>query len=115
MSTLFGAGQSDALGREWREEEPTGAGTWTRRGSSDVFDASWTPSAGNPVTATLEIGRTGYRIAAVRTQSEGRCVYQGAVAADEKSVRGTYTCSWAPGAYAWNAAISESSAQPAIP
>jgi len=115
LSTMFGAGQSDSLGREWREEEPTGAGTWTRRGSSSVFDAAWTLSAGNQATATLEVGRAGSRIAAVRSQSEGRCLYQGAVAADDKSARGTYTCSWAPGAYAWNATISELSAQPAGP
>lgn len=107
LSNMLGPSQSDRLGREWREEESAGLGTWTRRETSNVFDATWTPLGGPEATATLEIGRVADRIAIVRSQAEGRCLYQGTVAADDKSARGTYTCSWASGTYAWNATISE--------
>ncbi len=107
LSNILGASQSDKIGREWQEEETAGPGTWIRRETSNVFDATWTPSGGPQVTATLEIGRVANRVAMVRTQADGRCVYQGVVAADDKSARGTYTCSWAPGTYAWNATINE--------
>ena len=107
LSNILGPGQSEKIGREWREEESAGAGTWIRRETSNVFDAAWTPSNGPPTTATIEIGRVANRIAMVRSQAEGRCLYQGIIAADDKSARGTYTCSWAPGAYAWNATIGE--------
>ncbi len=107
LSNMLGAGQSDKIGREWREEEPAGPGTWIRRGTSNLFDATWTLPGGNQATATLEIGRVANRIAAVRTQANGRCIYQGTVAADDKAARGTYTCSWAPGSHAWNATIGE--------
>lgn len=107
LSNIFGASQSDKIGREWHVEEPDGSGTWIRRETTNVFDATWTLPGGHQVTATLEIGRVANRIAMVRTQTDGRCVYQGAVAADDKSARGTYTCVWAPGTYAWNATISE--------
>ncbi len=107
LSNILGPGQSDKIGHEWREEESAGPGTWIRRETSNVFDATWTPSSGPQASATLEIGRVASRIAIVRSQAEGRCLYQGVVAADDKSARGTYTCSWAPGTYAWNATISE--------
>lgn len=55
----------------------------------------------------VEIGRTANSVVAVRMQSEGRCIYQGIIATDEKTARGTYTCSWSPGAHAWSAIISE--------
>jgi len=107
LSNILGPGQSDKIGREWHEEESAGAGTWIRREASNVFDATFTPSSGPPTTATIEIGRLANRIAMVRSQAEGRCLYQGSLAADDKSARGTYTCSWAPGAYAWTATIGE--------
>ena len=107
LSNILGPGQSDKIGREWREEEAGGPGTWIRRETSNVFDATWTPSSGPPTTATIEIGRVEDRIAMVRSQAEGRCLYRGIIAADDKSARGTYTCSWAPGTYAWNGTISE--------
>lgn len=107
LSNILGAGQSDKVGREWREEEAAGPGTWIRRETSNVFDATWTLPSGPPTTATIEIGRVADRIAMVRSQAEGRCLYQGIVAADDKSARGTYTCSWAAGTYAWNATIGE--------
>jgi hypothetical protein len=104
---IIGASQSDKIGREWREEEPTGPGTWIRRGTDRILDATWTPPGGQQVKATLEMGRVGNRIAMVRTQVEGRCIYQGDIAADEKSARGTFVCSWTFGTRAWNATISE--------
>jgi hypothetical protein len=107
LANLFGASTSDKLGREWHEEEATGAGTWTRRESTGVFDAAWKQPDGAEVAATIEIARAANRIAIVRIQKEGRCVYQGSIAADEKSVRGTYACSWASGAFAWSATIGD--------
>lgn len=115
ISTLFGAGPSDSLGGAWSEEEPGGSGTWTRRGSSSLFDAVWTLPQGSQASATLEVARAGNSIVAVRSQAEGRCLYQGALAADDKSVRGDYVCSWTPGAYAWSATIGEPAAPPSSP
>jgi hypothetical protein len=54
---IIGASQSDKVGREWREEEPGGPGTWIRRGTDRIFDATWTPPGGQQVKATLEMGR----------------------------------------------------------
>jgi hypothetical protein len=62
---------------------------------------------GKDVTATIEIARVANKVAAIRTQEQGRCVYQGTVAADDKAVRGTFICSWLPGAYTWSGTISE--------
>jgi len=107
LPNMLGPSRSDNIGREWHEEESVGPGTWVRRQTTNIFDATWTPSDGPRITATLEIGRVASRVAMVRSQADGRCVYQGIIAADDKTARGTYTCSWAFGIYAWNATISE--------
>ena len=104
LSSILGANRSGNFGGEWWEEESGWSGTWTRRGAESSFDASWTKGGGK-VTAVVEIGRLAHRVAAVRMQTEGRCIYQGVIAADEKTARGTYTCSWSPGAHAWSATI----------
>lgn len=107
VANSLGASQSDKFGREWREEEAAGTATWTRHEQGNVFDATWNLPNGNQTVATIEIGHIDNRIAAVRTQNEGRCVYQGSIAGDEKSARGTYTCTFAPGIFAWSATIGE--------
>jgi len=107
LSTILGPNRSDKIGRDWHEEEPTRSGTWIRRGTGNAFDATWTSPGGKQVAATVEIGRVANRIVAVRMQADGRCIYQGTIAADDKSARGTYTCAWAAGSRAWSATIVE--------
>lgn len=99
--------QSDKFGREWQVELPAGSATWTRREETGKYEAKWPALGGKEVSATFEIGRAGNRIVAIRTQAEGRCIYQGSIAADGKTARGTFVCSWILGAYAWNAMIAE--------
>jgi hypothetical protein len=102
-----GPAGSDDVGREWHEEETGISATWRRRGTSSVFDATLSLRGGKEATATLEIGRAADKIAVIRTQADGRCIYQGVIADNGKTARGTFMCSWAPGAYAWSATIGE--------
>jgi hypothetical protein len=85
-------------------------GTWTRRGSSGVFDGVWVPAAGSgsPVTAVMDYTRSGLQVHFQRTSSsEGAlCSYDGNVAADGLSGSGTETCPGDPQLYRWDATIS---------
>lgn len=44
-----------SLGRAWRETENGWTGHWTRRGTSNVFDATWTKPGEDSVAAVLEM------------------------------------------------------------
>jgi len=53
------APHSDILGSVWQESENGFSGVWTRRGTSDVFDAVWDNVNGRQVTAVLTMTWTG--------------------------------------------------------
>jgi hypothetical protein len=107
LANILGPNPSGKLGREWHEEEPGWVGIWSRRVNGTGFDATWTSGGATQVGTSMDVGRVGDRVVAVRVQADGRCLYQGMIAADEKAARGTYTCTWVPGIRAWTAAIAE--------
>ena len=85
-------------------------GTWTRRGSTGVFDAVWVPAGGGggQIIGVMNYTRTGTQVHFQRTySSEGAlCVYDGTLAADGLSASGTETCPGNPTVYTWTATIT---------
>jgi hypothetical protein len=82
-------------------------GIWTRRGSSDVFDAVWTGNQGGTTTAVMSYTRDGSHVEFQRTESsDGRlCHYDGTLAPDGLSASGTETCPGVEGVFTWIASI----------
>jgi hypothetical protein len=80
---------------------------WTRRGTSNVFDAVWIMGAGR-VSAVVTIQIQGNAVSVHRLQPNGQsCNYGGTLWNDGRTVSGSYTCQWAPGQFAWNARIDQ--------
>src|SRR5690349_4448054 len=94
------AAQTDVLGLAWEEEESGHIRIWTRRGTSNVFDAKW-----GTVTAVLMIKVEGQAVTVERRGSaDGNdCDYEGTLAS-EGTVMGTYKCK-SGGPYKWKATI----------
>jgi hypothetical protein len=102
---------SDALRQVWNESEASGVlvGTWTRRGTSNDFDALWANrSTSERITALLTIDVAGSTVwVRRRSSSDGNdCDYVGTLSADRRGVSGGYAChgnrSWNP---SWTAQI----------
>jgi len=96
-----------ALGRIWHTTETGGwTGTWTRRGTSNVFDVFWVAGS-QRVTAVFTMiveGRT-IRIQS-RQQSNGHDVdYEGTISPDGRSARGTFRLLPSGTAVGWEARI----------
>lgn len=94
---------SDSLGIRWDERENYGhPGVWTRRGTSNVFDADWIG-----VRAVLTISIQGRQVSVARRQSSdgNDCDYVGTLAENGTTVSGTYRCTKYPGPYSWEATI----------
>ena len=114
------ADRKGSVGRVWVvQENANWRGIWTRRGTSDTFDAisgdnldtERGPQAGNGLqvdisTAEMEI-RNG-RILVRRKFPHVVCIYEGQLAADGLSAAGTYECNHVGGRYRWSARISDS-------
>jgi surface antigen len=96
----------DRLGTIWDETEASWTGVWTRRGITNIFDATWT-SGGQTVTAVLNISITGNQVTVLRRQgSDGNdCDYTGTLAPDGVTVAGTYQCNLFPTVTGWYATI----------
>jgi len=86
-----------------QETELDWQGMWTRRGTSNVFDATWSNPKGQHEMAMLEIALGGDGVTIIRTGASGRCLYQGKLA--DRALRGTYICFGAFGAFAWQATL----------
>jgi hypothetical protein len=84
--------------------------TWTRRGSTGVFDGVWVPAGGGQGQniAVMDYTRNGTQVHFQRTSSsEGAlCTYNGTLAADGLSASGTETCPGNPTTYTWTATIT---------
>jgi hypothetical protein len=94
----------DNLGTVWNVTEAGWKGTWRRRGTSNLFDATW---GNNEVTAVLVVSIQGTDVKVERRNgSDGNdCDYLGTLAPDEMTASGTYNCkSWVHGG-AWQAII----------
>ncbi len=113
------ADRKGSVGRVWVvQENGNWRGIWTRRGTSDTFDAisgndmdtARGPQASNGLqvdisTAEMEI-RNG-RILIRRKFPHVACIYDGQLAADGLSATGTYECNHVTGRYRWSAKISD--------
>jgi hypothetical protein len=95
---------SDRLGTTWDEVQGGSRAIWTRRGTSNEFDANW--ENGN-VTAVVTVWVRGRLLTAVRrNSSDGNdCQYQGEIASDGVTVSGTFGCNRWVQKGQWNATI----------
>jgi len=97
------ADEGCGLGYEWDEREVGFIGTWTRRGTSNTFDAHWSKGAFAD-NAVLNVDITGNRVSIKRTQPDGRtCQYTGTL--QNNHVTGSYRCSWDSFDLQWDALI----------
>ena len=89
---------ADILGSVWRvtEGDPNWTGTWTRRGTSNVFDAVWT-GYGQRSTGVLTMAVSGNNV----TITRGNGQYTGTIS--RKSVSGK--ASWYKSGQSWSASI----------
>lgn len=101
------------LGHRWTEQENGWRGTWVRRAGSNRFDARWTRGS-RAVSATMTISIRGDVVRVTRVQrssntrvasTEERCTYTGRLGADQRTVTGTFSCTWADGPFSWQAEI----------
>lgn len=111
------ADRKGSVGRVWVvQENGSWRGVWTRRGTSDTFDAisgdnmdtARGPQSGNQVdlsTAEMEINNG--RILIRRKFPHVACIYEGQLAVDGLSAVGTYECNHVTGRYRWSAKISD--------
>ncbi len=108
QNTGYGGGACSSATR-WDETEAGYTGVWTRRGSSNVFDAVWTRDGQDrrQVTAVLTITNQGNRVLVKRTSSSDNylCEYDGTVAADGVTVTGTMRCPGNSSSLPWQATI----------
>jgi hypothetical protein len=99
------------LGTIWAEYESGWTGKWTRRGTSNVFDARWERSGWSPIENILTININGSNVSIHRQDpniSNNTCAYKGKIASDGVTVSGEYTCNdrgTIHGPYSWNATI----------
>lgn len=97
-----------SLGTTWFEQEAGWNGTWTRRGWSNIFDATWVKLGEPNVTAVLTINRIDNMfVIQRRNSSDGNdCDYKGALdSSDGKTVTGEYRCNH--GGTIWKAIITQ--------
>ncbi|MBN2981603.1 MULTISPECIES: hypothetical protein [Cohnella] len=91
---------------EWREQEDGWTGVWRRLGNSNIFDARWTMPGAQDITAVLTINIFDSNVQVLRrNSSDGNdCNYTGTIAADGRTVTGTYLCTRGGGS--WRATIT---------
>ena len=95
----------DWLGTQWNETESGLPAIWTRRGTSNIFDAvGLQPPYGTHVST---ITRQGNTVTVLRRESSdgNDCDYTGTLAPDGLTVSGTYQCTLYPPTSGWNATI----------
>ena len=88
----------DRLGDAWEMEEAAcWRGIWTRRGSTNVWDAYWIHPRGERARAVLRIESRGRDVVVTRSHANGyTCRYDGSISGDWWEIEGTYRCSWEP-------------------
>ena len=117
MPATAPADRRGSIGRVWTvQENGPWRGVWTRRGTSDTFDAisgenfDTVRSLGTHLkvdisTAEMEI-KDGH-ILIRRKFPHVVCVYTGELASDKLSADGSYECNHVGGRYKWSARISD--------
>jgi hypothetical protein len=99
------------LGIRWNEVESGIQGTWIRRGTSNVFDATYSIVG---VTAVNAVYVSGGKVHVERTSSSdgNRVVYDGTFGADGKTITGKYHTVGAGRLYDWGATVICDAASP---
>ena len=92
---------SDCLGRIWHitEGDATWAGTWTRRGNTNIFDAYWKRTTGEEQRAVLTMEVSGSQVVI----NCGNDRYSGTLSSDCRTIEGT--ASWYQSWMKWSAVI----------
>jgi hypothetical protein len=92
---------ADCLGRVWHitEGDATWAGTWTRRGNTNIFDAYWKKTTGEEQRAVLTMEVNGSQVVIQR----GSDRYYGTISSDCRTIEGT--ASWYQSWMKWSAVI----------
>jgi hypothetical protein len=104
------ADRRGSVGRVWHTKEGTSGwwGTWTRRGTSDTFDAiNFDPTSTSFDISTAQMTITDGAIAIVRRAPRVVCLYSGRLAADGRSATGTYGCNNINQEFPWSATITD--------
>lgn len=98
-------GAACGLGKYWDETEEGWQATWTRRGTSNIFDVVQTKGSMRG-TSVQTITITGNKVHVSRTNaSDGNnCEMDGTIGSDGVTVEGTYRC-YNGGPYNWRATI----------
>jgi hypothetical protein len=101
---------SDAVGTRWIEEESGFPSTWTRRGTSDVFDAIYPTIR---VTTVNTVTVSGSKVYITRTSGSNGdlCSYEGTMSPDGETITGAYRCSNG-GSALWKATVIRDSTPP---
>jgi hypothetical protein len=95
---------SDPLGIRWDENQAGSSAIWTRRGTSNIFDANWENGV---VTAVVSVWVQDSNLRMERrNSSDGNdCDYKGTFAPDWATASGTFDClRWVHGGH-WSAKI----------
>ncbi|MCX6566611.1 MAG: hypothetical protein NTW38_09380, partial [Candidatus Aminicenantes bacterium] len=115
LAPVFSAAPySDILGSVWQESENGWSGVWTRRGTSDVFDAVWTLN-GQRVTAVLTMTRTGLDTVSIYrkdTSSDNLEVDYAATIGGDGSVTGSGKIRSTGFTYTWTARVQGNTERP---
>lgn len=69
---------ADPLGRVWEETEGGWKGIWTRRGTSNIFDAAWVGPGGEQFRDVLTMTLDGNRVT-IRRRKVSNLVYKGVI------------------------------------
>jgi hypothetical protein len=89
------------LAATWDEEETGHKGVWTRRGTSNVYDAVW-----GKISAVMTVTQTGKKLTIERRNSSDAndCDYTGTISPDGVTIVGQYKCN-SGGPYNWRAVM----------
>lgn len=105
------AGAGVNLGQVWTESENGWSGTWTRRGSSNTFDAVWTKD-GARVTSVLTITAVGVRGVHIhRRDGDGTVIEYAGLADAQGQVQGVGLVLGSDWRYVWSATIQRTGAR----
>lgn len=97
--------KNDKIGRVWRVQEGSWAGTWTRRENSPIFDAVWTGPGGEQMKDVISTESFSEKeVVLYRQGMKGR--YRGKLSADGTKVEDGHA-DWYPAGLVWTATIKK--------
>lgn len=104
--------QIGTLGIYWYVTEPDGwSGVWTRRGSQQVYDATWKHTNGTVVNDVIRVMSWDYGTKKVAFFRDGNCGRYYGVIDLNRGLLQNGTTSWYPAGATWSARISNTRLQ----